>query len=278
MNVDNKNELKLPQVQDRLCVLLAQFDSFCRRNHLRYYLAYGTLLGAVRHHGFIPWDDDVDIWMPRPDYMKLLEFELISDELKIVSYRNQNGYFHPYSYCNLADTKTVSVERAARKPTGKGLFIDIFPLDGLPNNHALAMVWGRAVLGVAKLSAYVNQAKPAPDSPKHAIKNLIMSICHCLPSGMLASLANWLAQRYPYEESRYCANLVNKVYPFGRELQKVAWYKKSEYLNFGKYAFCVSFSYDETLTQLYGNYMQLPPAKDRVPHHAYSVFWKVNEG
>ena len=110
--------------------LLIAFDKFCAANELHYSLDYGTLLGAVRHQGFIPWDDDIDISMPRPDYDRFLS--LTKNGLGIYEVRSGEytpGYFYPIA--KMIDPRTILVEHTIGDAHIMGVYLDIFPLDGL---------------------------------------------------------------------------------------------------------------------------------------------------
>ena len=125
----NLEELKKIQFD-----ILKKVAAFCEKNKIKYYLGYGTLLGAVRHKGYIPWDDDIDIIMPRPDYLRFIEIfnkSTPSPELKVLShYIDKN---HPYPFIKLINTKTKQVSHSSIK-YDMGVCIDIFPLDGLPKS------------------------------------------------------------------------------------------------------------------------------------------------
>ena len=115
--------------------IMKQFDAYCEKHDLRYYLYAGTLIGAVRHKGFIPWDDDIDVVMPRPDYEKLqllLEKEPISPNIKLVNAKNYDLY--PFPFLKLTDTRTSGIAKYMPKNYRMGVWIDVFPLDGLPEN------------------------------------------------------------------------------------------------------------------------------------------------
>ena len=113
--------------------ILLHVAKFCDEHGLRYFLAYGTLIGAVRHKGFIPWDDDIDIQMPREDYEKLLELypKENTDEKYFLLAPEMKGAHHPYA--KIIDTRTVKKELGAKKNNPLGVDIDVFPLDGQPD-------------------------------------------------------------------------------------------------------------------------------------------------
>ena len=127
MEMMTSNELK-----NSLVELLCDFDLFARKNNLRYSLAYGTLLGSIRHQGFIPWDDDIDLWMPRPDFERMLSIPYVG-EVDVCLKSHLNGRFlFPYAKLTRAD---VEIDDPFWNSCGKqNLFIDIFPLDGLPDD------------------------------------------------------------------------------------------------------------------------------------------------
>lgn len=112
--------------------MLFWFHSFCEENEIRYYALGGTLLGALRHKGFIPWDDDVDIGVPRPDYEKLISLMKNNSERYVLESPNDNADDFFYPYAKLYDTRTTAVEHNKYK-TKRGIFLDIFPIDGIGN-------------------------------------------------------------------------------------------------------------------------------------------------
>ncbi len=108
--------------------ILAKTHDFCKKNNIRYSLGGGTLLGAIRHKGFIPWDDDVDIMMPRPDYERFIkELEGVDSNLYIQNYHTDNSFHREWT--RVCDNRTVIYYISAVS----GVFIDVFPIDGLPD-------------------------------------------------------------------------------------------------------------------------------------------------
>lgn len=268
------SELSLSQIQKRLSEMLYEFHEFCKTNHLRYFIAYGTLLGAVRHGGFIPWDDDIDVVMPRSDYERLLSFDSISNDCDIVSYKKDLGYYHPYAYCNIADKKTYMIEHSAQRSTKKGLFIDVFPLDGLPSSYNSALRYINTVTTLARIVSYSNQSAPRGVSPKSVVKRLIICITHMIGPYRAAALLEKLARRYDYDGSEFCAQMVLKAYPSEKELRKTSLFDDQVLLKFADYEVFGPIGYKDVLASCYGDYMKLPPVSQRNPHHNYAVHWR----
>ncbi|MCD7844043.1 MAG: LicD family protein [Clostridiales bacterium] len=135
---DPSDKMTLPEIQDALYDMLVEFDKFCRENNIRYYLTGGTMLGAIRHHGFIPWDDDVDIDMPRPDYERFCE--LTKNGLGKYSVEVSSEVYVMFAKVL---NKDILMESTYEGLFGKKqtlyipIFIDICPMDGLPDNNLL---------------------------------------------------------------------------------------------------------------------------------------------
>ena len=131
----DKKVLSLEEKKKASLDTLLFFHDYCEKNGLRYTLAYGTLIGAVRHKGFIPWDDDIDIQMPRPDYEKLLSGFVDTDEFKVISCENDKIYMFPYA--KVLNRKTARLDGDGNQDS-IGLGIDLFPLDGVPDDQIKA--------------------------------------------------------------------------------------------------------------------------------------------
>ena len=128
---------KMTELQDRLLEMMKWFDDYCRTQGLRYYIIGGTLLGAMRHGGFIPWDDDLDIGMPREDYNKLRKI-FVNEGRYELEMPDSFATDFCYGYGKLYDTTTTLVE-SRRTSVKRGLFIDIFPIDGVGNDLKTAV-------------------------------------------------------------------------------------------------------------------------------------------
>lgn len=128
--------LTLDEIHATLLDLLKYIDSFCREHSIRYSIAGGTLIGAIRHRGFIPWDDDADIMMPRPDYERFLELfpKEAKGQYKVLNRNTEKHHWFVNCYAKIEDTSTISEERGVKAMTRFGLNIDLFPVDGAPDS------------------------------------------------------------------------------------------------------------------------------------------------
>lgn len=243
--------------------ILRAFHSFCEKNSLRYFLAYGTLLGAVRHGGFIPWDDDIDVAMPRTDYERFLkEFR---DERYEVYDLSKKGYFYPFA--KLCDTKTVLIEEMSVK-NSIGVYIDIFPMDGIADNN-------QSQHSKAKRLMKLQQHKYAPFSRKRSlIKKVMLPFVKLLllpiSCRRIGKILDKEAQRNAYDDcSRVgCVagdSIGNITFPKDviDPLSKVI---------FEGELFCAPAKKEEYLTIVYGDYMKLPPEDQRIPKHQFKVY------
>ena len=157
----------LHQIQRTGLEILDAFVAICSQHHLRYYLNAGTLLGAVRHQGFIPWDDDIDVCMPRSDYesfLKHAEKELPS-HLRPVWFRNQDRNEHPQYHCQIVDLNVPVIQHIAEEPRKTWAWIDVFPLDGMPEGrlrrkaHGMYLLYRRARIQLSMFERNVNVKK-----------------------------------------------------------------------------------------------------------------------
>lgn len=129
-----QKNITLQEMQKYVANILKQFDAFCNENGLTYFVGYGTLLGAIRHDGFIPWDDDIDIMMPRGDYEKLLTYAALDNvgRYEIISRMNRKNWPYPLAKCVDSNTE---LEETNFNSGRLGVYIDLFPLDGLPSGN-----------------------------------------------------------------------------------------------------------------------------------------------
>lgn len=271
----NKQQIFLDELRRLEFNLLTMVVSICDANQLRYYLGYGTLLGAVRHKGFIPWDDDIDILMPRPDYLRLIE---IIDQgnfanMKMLSLQNEKDYFYPFA--KLIDTRTILyLDCNQTEEVELGVNIDIFPLDGLPENIHKSNILLITMYVLRIIWAVSN--KKFPHQGKTWYIRLVKMVLAVFfkPFGYkrVLRVMDYFATRYAYDSSNYIGCVVWGEGPQERINRK--YFTNADKLEFEGKQFVVPYDYDRYLSNIYGDYMQLPPENERISQHKWQAYWK----
>lgn len=252
-------ELTLREVQLRSLDLLIEITDFCRKNDLHFVLGGGTLLGAVRHKGFIPWDDDIDINFLRDDYEKLLRLgnKLNTEKRQLISIRD--GSFNR-NYARYIRKDYVKKEEGFIETDCPWLGIDIFPIDTIPNNPILYKIQVKILRVLrALLLITVTNNESGKTEIKRKLKNLLRPIVRIIGSNHLASLMDRICRLC--KNGKYVAALT------GMYGEKEKWLK-DEYMpvcevEFEGLKFPANKNYDKYLSNLYGNYMEIPPKNKR---------------
>ena len=254
--------------------LLLKLDEICKKYKLRYYLCGGTLLGAVRHKGFIPWDDDIDVLMPREDFEKLLRLEKKQKQdavEKIVSWKSGNSI---YPFIKLINTNTVLKEKYLSEEFTTGLWIDIFPLDGMPDDEKIIAKKFKKIkfYKTILLTAYSEMGKGATWYAALA-KRVLIPICKHLNTEKLCNKLNAISKEYPIDKSPYVGGF---LWGYGPQEKMPKEFLEPVEVEFEGHMFPAPKCWDFYLTQLYGDYMQLPPENKRISHD-FNVYMKENK-
>lgn len=265
----------LKHLKQMLVYLLGEFHTICEEQHLIYNIFGGTMLGAVRHHGMIPWDDDIDVTMPRPDYEKFIQLIRIkyNDKFLIYDYPDEN-YCYPFAKFTIKDS--VLFENMKDKYRKLGLYVDVFPIDGYPS------VWEGAYF--AKLKWYKYLRCHAVYLPRHTPG--IMGKVSYLGKVLLSAISGVPRITYYLKKETALAkqndfNDAEYVLCQGAGWCQKGKLKKDVYMNRKLYDFDGMkvwgiAEYNDHLKSLYGNYMTLPPENKRISNHDYVLFIKRN--
>ena len=258
----------LTPLQTKLLDMLKWFHDYCVKHEITYYALGGTLLGAVRHQGFIPWDDDIDIGLPRKDYEKLIECMSKEEPGRYILETPGENKDFVYPFCKIYDTKTTLVEHTRYK-TRRGIYLDIFPLDGIGNTPAESRKNYKKILFRLK----VHRAKIYTFSQGTSLfKFTAILIARCIPETAKTlkkrvGKINRLCAAKSFEEYRYVGNLLG-VWGY-REIAERAWFGQPKLFSFEDMQICGPADAHAYLTGIYGDYMQLPPEEKRVSSHDY---------
>lgn len=268
--MEYKTELSLNEIQQGSFQNLLKVKEIFDKNSWKYYLTYGTLIGCIRHRGFIPWDDDVDIWVPRPDYEKFVNYCIEHKEelypYELIHYRTNNKYIYPIA--RFSDSRYKN-DYTNAKEYGLGLFIDIYPLDGYCEHD---VILNTKIRHLKKLICLCGSKKMIKGNSK--IKNILKipyySIVKNRNLNKLLEKIDKLAQKYSYEDSEIveCTCWAQKMYGYNKSLLK----EDTElFKEFNGIEFRVPIGYDKILKKIYHNYMELPPEEERIAHHFYTI-------
>ena len=242
--------------------ILKKVDKYCRENNLRYSLGGGTLLGAVRHKGFIPWDDDIDIMMPRPDYDKFVRgFNGYEKNLTCGAYEVDRNWSYPFA--KVYHNRTVMEEPEIVNPVG--IFIDVFPLDGFPANEDKRKRYLK-YLYFWRMTLYIKSL----DYNGKLKRRIHKSILNLVPNSILQMPVQYLLRKYSFTNSLY-VGAVRGIYG-DKECYPHSVFDNYIDLPFEGYYFSAIRDYDGYLTKHYGKYMELPPLASRVSHHSKAVY------
>lgn len=254
------------KLKSMLVAMLKWFHLLCEENGLRYYALGGTMLGAARHEGFIPWDDDIDVGMPREDYDKLIK--ILSDKsndryVLETPDTPSKDYYYPFS--KLYDTQTTLVENTKYK-IKRGIYIDIFPLDGIGNSREESEANYKSVYNTYNL---LLTKVTGVRKGRSLYKNLAVMAFRLVPISSKKLLKKLTAKcsRYSWDDCEWIGNLVG-AWRF-KEVMPKAYMGTPKKYKFEDTVIYGSEDADAYLTNLYGDWRKLPPEEKRVTHHDY---------
>jgi len=263
MNNEELNKLKAIETD-----MLKELIRICQKHELRYFVIGGTCLGAVRHKGFIPWDDDIDIGIPRNDYNKFLEIAQneLPSHLFLQNYKTEKDFI--LNFTKIRNNDATFVEKSfAHMDINHGVYIDIFPLDGVPKNRFIRKISNLCIkiLNLGILGHYINNSKDMKF--KNKVIRYIMKTLY--KPYKLHEKIDSIVEKYDYDQ---CDLVKNYFGAWGeKEIIPREYFGIGCNLSFENISVTAPINYGKYLTNLYGDYMILPPKEKQISHHKISV-------
>lgn len=258
-----KRQITIDEIRAIQLEILDDIHNFCIEHNISYSLGGGTLLGAVRHKGYIPWDDDIDIMLPRQDYERFIrDYPGSHPHHQLQTYKNDKSYW--LCFAKIYDSRTVLEEVNIKT----GIYVDVFPIDGLPNSSDLKEYTKR----YSYLSWLIFcTTRRYQMSSSELLKCYIRKAYYLSRNRCIRRLENLLFSN-PFDTSEYAGAIV------GRYLEKECMpsdvFKSYIKLPFEGRMYYAIKDYDAYLTKHYGDYMQLPPLDKRTSNHDFNAWWK----
>ncbi|MFR9523360.1 MAG: LicD family protein [Rikenellaceae bacterium] len=258
-------ELSLDQIREVQLNILRKVHDFCIENNIRYSLGGGTLLGAVRHQGYIPWDDDIDIMMPRADYDRFVElFSGSSDQYICACYENDPNYQYPF--VKICDNRTQLKEEGI--VDNIAVNIDLFPIDGLPSGKREIRSHVRAVHHAWR---WVRRKNREIVKGRHSLlQRIVVAIIRRIPNSYFQEKIKALCYKYDYDKCQMAGAILGT---YGmREVYSKELFESYTTLPFEGMELCSIADFDTYLSQHYGSYMELPPQEQQVRRHKVRAY------
>ena len=273
-----KEYCEMQQLQQYILEILVDVDEFCRENGITYYLGEGTLLGALRHKGFIFWDDDADILMPREDYEKFLSIapKALEEKYTVDSFKTNPKHWSIPSMVQMKKQTPFNKPKYEKVALNNGPNIDIFPLDYVKTDKQKKLIVRATRIRALKRALWLKSGV----HDRSNYKTLKRRILYYYPCKLLAffnsdkrlkSRINKLLLKTNDSSNGYLANF-SSLYLIGREVCPKDWYGKPCELEFEGNMFLAPAQPEKVAKRLYGNYMELPPLEKRRSKHHFSNF------
>ena len=263
-------ELTLQEIKEVEFSLLKVFAAFCEENHIKYYLAHGTLLGAIRYQKFIPWDDDIDLLIPREDYNRLLTLYQDNDRYRLFAFEKDQNYRYPFA--KFSDMTTRKIEIGHAEGIERGLDLDLFPLDAWNDDLEKAKKEARSLKRKMFFLSLAKRDKPDSLHPvKRFVKGIVMSVCKMLGYKYFVKSILKASYKAGQTGSKYLGCKAWCVYG-ERGIIPAEAFAETASVEFEGETFPAPGDYDLYLTCLFGDYLPEPPKEKQKTHHNFKAY------
>ena len=262
------------ETQNCSLYILEAFQQYCDKEGLRYYMAGGTLLGAVRHHGYIPWDDDVDMMMPRSDYERFIH-GYKNEQYKVISCETDHYYSSPYA--KLWDTRTeyvIDSPNWINRGANFGAFIDIFPIDGYPDSDYAANLYAHYLKHLRKIINIAAVRTSKKINVRYIKNKFLNTFIYRKAPNYYARQLNRIAQKKSFDACTFVGVATSFAHILKERNKKTDVFSGTVLLPFEHLFLPAPAGYDLYLHRLYGDYMKLPPPDKQVSDHKFRIYWR----
>ena len=253
-------QIKLKELQKLELDMLIKLDKFCRKNNISYFLGCGTLCGAIVRGGFFPWDDDIDVLMPREDYEKFIK-QFKSKNFKVLTCKNKDYY---YPYAKMVNVNTIAYE-CKNNIRDYGVFIDIFPIDGVPNKLYLILLKPLKYLMMSQWGCYL-------DNRNILIKiiyKFISFITYPFPKNFFAKILNNICKKHSLNNCKKSGIVCH--FKSNKEIVQSDIFKSRKLVDFENHKFYGPRLHSKYLKSLYGDY---EVEDTHINHSHFRAYWK----
>lgn len=265
------NHEEFVKLQQSQLQIMDEVHRICVENNIAYYLVYGSGIGAMRHHGFIPWDLDIDIAMLRPDYERFAEVckKKDYDRFKYWDYKNTDQYNRVHAAMSIQNTSLRTFfDKYNNNCFDIGIFIDIFPLDNYPDDQEMRVKYEKRIKRIKKLKERKLSIVYKPNKKVQLLKHIIRAMLSPISMNLVNRWLDEAMQAYRYTDTKcVCSTAGTSAFSKANALRE--YYGKPVLAEFEGRQYYVPHKCHEILTAIYGNYMKLPDEKEQKANLAY---------